>query len=1039
MNQTKVFLATLVVGTACGTEPIDIERTASALPPPGHNAAPVTPTANDIPTAMNPGERLNVRVTMANTGATVGLNSWAANTHYLYSRNSPLAAFGFVSTLARTNVDPGQSYDFDMVITAPTTPGTYNFAAQMYQGGEGFFGAQHTVPNIVVNAATPRRWACEEVTAMSTIPTLMAPGEVRAVSVTVRNTGTATWSPPSLCLYSRDNLAPTNNLNFWTGANCMQVPAAVAPNATHTFNFTITAPATPGTYPLRRQIFDGKPTSPTGGVGFFDLTNFCVNRNILVSSQTDAYAALFEGDTLPATMAPGERRRVTVSVRNAGSQTWNPNQVYLYSRNTPITQWGVVSVSVPAQVAPGALATFSYIITAPTTPGDYQHRWQMFNGINPNAGFFGAIYTEAVNVSAANQPELGAAVVAQAIPASIPVGGQAQFQITMQNSGSLAWNNPDVELISTNTPANLWTTSLITMNPAETVAPGGTRQFTFTVRAPAVAGTYASSWRMRSRALGSFGETALTANIVVGVGGCGNTVIEAGETCDDGNVMPNDGCSATCQLEPRTVDLAAVTNRLFAGTTNAGQMGTVAIGEFSGDATQDIVVGEAVGANAMGMSTRVFAGTLYGYAGGAGFFSGDSTAVPTDAIFQILGAEANDRLGGGFLGNIEIADITGDGRGDVIAAAPGADGIDNLTANAGEVFVFDGALLTGFIDARTATVGPTATYARIIGPAAGAQLTVLGAADFDGDTFQDLILGAPFASPNGRNESGAIYIVRGGAALDGATVELSAGVGGLVLAVVQGALAGDRLGQTAGAGDFAGGAQVDLAVGARDHTPGGLTRAGGAWALFGPVTGTYDLAANFSARWIGGDNTSQLGTSVRVGNVAGDARADLVIGGDQLLNPNLALPDAQRGRVDVWRGPILAGTYDLGAGATANTRIFGVEYADLFGRAVALGEANGDGFMDIYASAYGADGPGNARNLAGEAFLVLGGTTQAATIDLAAVTAPIHVFGPTESGLMGRFQKNIAVGDLDGDGRADVCLGTPNGGVGRVDCVNNPF
>jgi len=30
---------------------------------------------------------------------------------------------------------------------------------------------------------------------------------------------------------------------------------------------------------------------------------------------------------------------------------------------------------------------------------------------------------------------------------------------------------------------------------------------------------------------------------------CGNDVIEVGETCDDGNVIAHDGCSATCQLE----------------------------------------------------------------------------------------------------------------------------------------------------------------------------------------------------------------------------------------------------------------------------------------------------------------------------------------------------------------------------------------------------------------------------------------------------------------------------------------------------------
>jgi fibro-slime domain-containing protein len=41
-----------------------------------------------------------------------------------------------------------------------------------------------------------------------------------------------------------------------------------------------------------------------------------------------------------------------------------------------------------------------------------------------------------------------------------------------------------------------------------------------------------------------------------GTGGsttCGNGVIEGGESCDDGNLLPFDGCSADCQIEPRCV------------------------------------------------------------------------------------------------------------------------------------------------------------------------------------------------------------------------------------------------------------------------------------------------------------------------------------------------------------------------------------------------------------------------------------------------------------------------------------------------------
>jgi cysteine-rich repeat protein len=34
--------------------------------------------------------------------------------------------------------------------------------------------------------------------------------------------------------------------------------------------------------------------------------------------------------------------------------------------------------------------------------------------------------------------------------------------------------------------------------------------------------------------------------------GCGNGIPEQGESCDDGNTFPGDGCSASCMMEPPT-------------------------------------------------------------------------------------------------------------------------------------------------------------------------------------------------------------------------------------------------------------------------------------------------------------------------------------------------------------------------------------------------------------------------------------------------------------------------------------------------------
>ena len=47
-----------------------------------------------------------------------------------------------------------------------------------------------------------------------------------------------------------------------------------------------------------------------------------------------------------------------------------------------------------------------------------------------------------------------------------------------------------------------------------------------------------------------FGESGVPEGTVPVKAICGNSVIEAGETCDDGNAAAADGCDATCKIEP---------------------------------------------------------------------------------------------------------------------------------------------------------------------------------------------------------------------------------------------------------------------------------------------------------------------------------------------------------------------------------------------------------------------------------------------------------------------------------------------------------
>lgn len=175
-------------------------------------------------------------------------------------------------------------------------------------------------------------------------------------------------------------------------------------------------------------------------------------------------------------------------------------------------------------------------------------KWQLRALSGANAGYFGPEVDVPVTVSASATPQYGASVVSQTLPSLMTAGKVYSFTIAMQNAGSASWSGSSFGLRSVNSPANLWQTTLTSLGAAETVAPGGSRTFTFNVRAPATAGTYSSNWGMvQSGGVGGFGPTATTGGLVVTL--CGNSAMDAGETCDDGNLVNGDGCSDHCQTE----------------------------------------------------------------------------------------------------------------------------------------------------------------------------------------------------------------------------------------------------------------------------------------------------------------------------------------------------------------------------------------------------------------------------------------------------------------------------------------------------------
>ena len=302
-------------------------------------------------------------------------------------------------------------------------------------------------------------------------------------------------------------------------------------------------------------------------------------------------------------------------------------------------------------------------------------------------------------------------------------------------------------------------------------------------------------------------------------------------------------------------------------------------GDVNGDGIDDVIIGARYAdpnGNELSGSSYVVFGKDTGFTSSLELSSLDGSNG-----FVINGVSADDYSG---YSVSQAGDFNGDGIDDVIIGATDAD--FNGNSDTGSSYIVFGKT-TGFtnpIDLSTLD----GTNGLVINGANANDFSgnsVSFAGDFNGDGFDDVIIGANNADPNGVNYSGSSYVLFGKNSGFVSPLNLSS-IDGSNGIVINGINDGDASGSSVSyAGDINGDGIDDVIIGAKNADPNNINAAGSSYVVFGSDLGfvnplelsSLDGTNGFVITGVGATDVS--GTSVsHAGDINDDGIDDLIIG-----------------------------------------------------------------------------------------------------------------------------------------------------------------
>ncbi|MBO7392708.1 MAG: fibronectin type III domain-containing protein, partial [Abditibacteriota bacterium] len=324
-----------------------------------------------------------------------------------------------------------------------------------------------------------------------------------SASVKTSPTATCTWTPQIPITANYDVYA------WWcAGSNRTTAATYTINHANGSSSFTVNQQ----TNGAQWNLLASDVRFNAGTSGNVVLTNQAVGGSVVIADavrfvrKIEAMDAQYVSDTIPTEVATGETRRVTVTFRNTGSTTWTKGTQFRLGAVDDGDPFAAGRHELPNSVATGQTVTFGFYMTF-NTAGTFTTDWRM---LREGVTWFGDTLTKQVRVVT---PERAAQYVSDTIPTSGTAGESVNVSVTFKNVGTMTWTTANQFALGAVEDSDPFYSGDRVPLP-NSVAPGQTVTFNFTMTFPYTNGTLTTDWRMNQEHVEWFGDT-LTKQISV--------------------------------------------------------------------------------------------------------------------------------------------------------------------------------------------------------------------------------------------------------------------------------------------------------------------------------------------------------------------------------------------------------------------------------------------------------------------------------------------------------------------------------------------